>query len=358
MHLGAGQPVAGKKDYWGDALSSLEKHKQSRIKQELLNKEDLTSWPDIIAGICRREKDGRQAKERKLRFAGREIDLRKMMDSWTEFLDKIKQIGDVAANADPIHAGLPWAAVRFILTVSAIPCVPHMICWLYLTRQQAVIASKEQNAAIYVGIGRVLVLMNRGAAYELQLAQLDKDLLAASSSFEVSLIKLYARLLDFLASALLVQDKNALERTFYALWTPKDITSFSEQCIDLEKTLDIESGLIDKRGNRETSENVKILLNATKSLEKTATDTKALLEALRRERDDNTSALGWVSKLPVLDHHADAKNGRAPGTGQWVFRKPEFVGWDSTPKASFLWIHGIRKLYPGSEPPLLILAVF
>lgn len=136
--------------------------------------------------------------------------------------------------------------------------------------------------------------------------------MAASSNFEASLIKLYARLLDFLASALLVQDKNALERTFYVLWTPKDITSFGEQCIDLEKILDIESGLVDRGGNRETSENVKILLNATKSLEKIAMDTRALLEALRRERDD---ALGWVSKLPVLDHHADAKNGRAPGTG-------------------------------------------
>ena len=232
---------------------------------------------------------------------------------------------------------------------------------LYLTRQQVVIASKEQNAAIYVGIGRVLVLVNRGAAYELQLAQLDEDLLAASSNFEASLTKLYARLLDFLASALLVQDKNAIERTFYALWTPKDITSFGEQCIDLEKILDIESGLIDKRGNRGTSENVKILLNATKSLEKTATDTGALLKALRleeQERGDNTDALGWVSKLPVLDHHADAKNGRAPGTGQWVFRKPEFVGWDRTPKASFLWIHGIRKLYTSSKSLLDVLAVF
>jgi hypothetical protein len=117
-----------RKDYWGEALSSLEKHKQGRIKQELLNKEDLTSltsWPDIIAGMCRREQVGLQTKERKLRFAGREIDLRKMMDSWTEFLDKIKQIGDVAVDADPSHAGLPWAAVRFILTVRliAIPCV-------------------------------------------------------------------------------------------------------------------------------------------------------------------------------------------------------------------------------------------
>jgi hypothetical protein len=131
--------------------------------------------------------------------------------------------------------------------------------------------------------------------------------------------------------------------------------------MEIEKTLDIESGLIDRRRNRETSEDVKTLLNATQSLEKTATDTKALLRALRleeQEKDDNMYALDWVSELPVLDHHVDAKNGRAPGTGQWVFRKPEFVGWDSTPKASFLWIHGIRKSYTGSELLLRVFAVF
>jgi hypothetical protein len=61
-----------------------------------------------------------------------------------------------------------------------------------------VLASKEQSAAIYVGIGKVLVLMNRGAAYELQLAELDEKLLAASDNFERSLIKLYTGVLDFL----------------------------------------------------------------------------------------------------------------------------------------------------------------
>jgi len=209
-----------------------------------------------------------------------------------------------------------------------------------------VIATKEQSAAIYVGIGKVLVLMNRGAAYELQLAQLDEDLLAASRNFEASLIELYARLLDFLASALLVQDGNVLKRTFHALWTPEDITRFGERCIEVEKTLEIESGLIDRRRNREISENMKTLLSATEHFEKIVTDTPALLRALRleeQERDDNEGALDWVSKLPPFDHHEDAKNGRAPGTGQWVFRKPEFVGWDRSSRASFLWIHGIRK---------------
>jgi hypothetical protein len=224
-----------------------------------------------------------------------------------------------------------------------------------------VIASKEQSTAIYVGIGKVLVLMNRGAAYELQLAQLDDEFLVISASFESSLIELYALLLDFLASALLVQDKNAFERTLLALWTAKDITRFGEYCIEHEKKLEFESRLFDSKSNKETLENVKALLNATKSLEKTATDTRALIEAFRleeQERVDNACALSWVSKLPILDHHADAKSGRAPGTGQWVFRKPEFVGWDRTSKASFLWIHGIRKSYTGSEQPLGAFTVF
>jgi hypothetical protein len=224
-----------------------------------------------------------------------------------------------------------------------------------------VIASKEQSTAIYLGIGKVLVLMNRGAAYELQLAQLNDELLLASASLESSLISLYALVLDFLASALFVQDKNAFERTLSALWTQKDITRFGEDCIELEKNLEIESRLIDGKCNRETSEKVKTLLNAAKSLDKTATDTRALIEAFQleqQERDDNAYALSWVSKLPVLDHHADAKSGRAPGTGQWVFGKPEFVGWDRTSKASFLWIHGIRKSYTGSEQPLRAFAVF
>ncbi|PMD32025.1 hypothetical protein L207DRAFT_572327 [Hyaloscypha variabilis F] len=335
MQPGAGQQLGGRKDYWGDALASLEKRRQDRIKQELLCKEDPISWPDVISQICR-EQNGHQTRERKLRFAGREIDLRKMMDSWSEFLDKMRQVGNATIDVNHIHAGLPWAAVRLIL--------------------KAVIASKEQSAAIYIGIGKVLVLMNRGAAYELQLSQLDENLLAASRNFEASLIKLYAGLLEFLASALLVQDENALERTFHALWTPKDITRFGEHCIELEKALDFESQLIDRGRNKETSENVKMLLNSTKFLEKIITDTQTLLGAFKLEEQegcDNQDALHWVSKIPVLDHHSDAKSGRAPGTGQWVFEKPEFLGWDRTTNSSFLWIHGI----PGAGKTKLVSSV-
>lgn len=33
-------------------------------------------------------------------------------------VNKFKDVGDVAASYDPVHAALPWAAVRFLLEVS------------------------------------------------------------------------------------------------------------------------------------------------------------------------------------------------------------------------------------------------
>lgn len=53
-------------------------------------------------------------------FRGKTIVLRNVTDRITDWLEKFKTIGDVAVNADPLHAGLPWAAVRLLLQVSAV----------------------------------------------------------------------------------------------------------------------------------------------------------------------------------------------------------------------------------------------
>jgi hypothetical protein len=33
------------------------------------------------------------------------------------WLDRFKQVGDIAVNVDPIHAGLSWAGIRLLLEV-------------------------------------------------------------------------------------------------------------------------------------------------------------------------------------------------------------------------------------------------
>jgi hypothetical protein len=38
-------------------------------------------------------------------------------DKVVRLLDRFKAVGDIVANVDPVHVGLPWAGVRAILEV-------------------------------------------------------------------------------------------------------------------------------------------------------------------------------------------------------------------------------------------------
>lgn len=48
---------------------------------------------------------------------GHEIILKDQADKVVYWLDRFKAVGDVAVNADPVHAGLPWAGIRLLLEV-------------------------------------------------------------------------------------------------------------------------------------------------------------------------------------------------------------------------------------------------
>jgi hypothetical protein len=45
------------------------------------------------------------------------LNLQDEADKVIIWLDRFKQVGDVAANADPVTAGLPWAGIRLLLEV-------------------------------------------------------------------------------------------------------------------------------------------------------------------------------------------------------------------------------------------------
>jgi hypothetical protein len=57
------------------------------------------------------------AKGWKVRFRGRDYKLRAVAGNMAAWLRRYQGIGDVAVSFDPVHAALPWAAVRFIFQV-------------------------------------------------------------------------------------------------------------------------------------------------------------------------------------------------------------------------------------------------
>jgi hypothetical protein len=48
---------------------------------------------------------------------GRTVVLRDEADKVLAWLDRFKSVGDVIANVDPVHVGLPWAGIRMMLEV-------------------------------------------------------------------------------------------------------------------------------------------------------------------------------------------------------------------------------------------------
>jgi len=78
------------------------------------------SAPDILQQlIAVVEKKREECEENRWKFNinGRQIILRDVAQKVIIWLNKFKEIGDVAVNFDPVHAALPWAGVRFLLEV-------------------------------------------------------------------------------------------------------------------------------------------------------------------------------------------------------------------------------------------------
>jgi len=50
-------------------------------------------------------------------YNGREIYLQDQANKILQLLDRFKSVGDVVANVDSIHVGLPWAGIRALLEV-------------------------------------------------------------------------------------------------------------------------------------------------------------------------------------------------------------------------------------------------
>jgi len=64
-------------------------------------------------------KDIKEKIEQEINSKQHDSETRCFVEKTVSVLNKFLSVGDVAVNFDPIHAALPWAAVRFVLVVSS-----------------------------------------------------------------------------------------------------------------------------------------------------------------------------------------------------------------------------------------------
>ncbi|EFY94771.2 Ankyrin repeat-containing domain protein [Metarhizium robertsii ARSEF 23] len=109
--------VAEKEGKWTAALHALSDEERQLFQNLDAEKPALGILQYVLAATLKKKEDCLR-KRRKVRIPGREIVIRDVLDKLSAWVTKFISIGDIIVQYDPVHAALPWAAVRFVLQVA------------------------------------------------------------------------------------------------------------------------------------------------------------------------------------------------------------------------------------------------
>ncbi|KAF1994379.1 ankyrin [Amniculicola lignicola CBS 123094] len=320
------------KHFWGDALQQLAPEDRSLLLK-LVEQPPVNLYHTFEVLIQELEEKRKLCEAKRWTFSlgGHRYSIRKEAEKVVMWLDRFKQAGDVAVNADPVHAGLPWALFRILL--------------------QTAVSDHEQLGAVMLGIERVSYVLSRCKIYvELYFKVRQQETDAVRINLEEALTKLHVILLGFIVKALQVMNKSTIGRITNAFWRPEDIISFTNDCSAVEDHLqgavDGFERILSIRRHQDTLDGFQKLEQVLKDLSvlndsiscviSTLTDVWDVLSKERRGE-----VLHWTSSIPHEDHHTMAATGRTSGTAAWIYDRTEFKDWESSSSSKLLWLHGI-----------------
>ena len=110
------------RDLWEKARQRLSENDRKIIHDHVgsISAGDVTV-PNTLLEVAKEKQKICEDKRWNFEFGGRKIRLQNVADRVILWLDKFKTVVDVAINADPLHAGLPWAGIKFLLLVCNAP---------------------------------------------------------------------------------------------------------------------------------------------------------------------------------------------------------------------------------------------
>jgi len=101
-----------------DALKQLSHRDRATLQDHILpNSSDVNLALEQALAAAQEKQRHCLEKRWRVTFAGREFILKEEADKVICWLNRVKQVGDVVVNVDPVHAGLPWAGIRLLLEV-------------------------------------------------------------------------------------------------------------------------------------------------------------------------------------------------------------------------------------------------
>lgn len=159
---------------WKKAFNTLNEETKGILGQTTTHRRDILA---LVLEVAEERRATSLRKRWKFKRSNGEIIIvRDVLEKIVSWVDKFKTVGDVAAQFDPISVSLPWAAFRFLLTVT--------------------VNDVQQYGAMIHDLEAIARIITRYKEFEnLYLAKNS----ALQSSIESALVVLYAKVLLHMA---------------------------------------------------------------------------------------------------------------------------------------------------------------
>lgn len=326
--------------FWADALMALQPGERAIIQKYCStppkDAADLNKTLDGIVCIVKDQRSQSEAKQWTYTCKGKQVPVRNSAEHVIDWLNRFKRVGDIAANANPIYAGLPWAGISLLL--------------------EAATSEKQLLASLLSGLDRTLNIVRRCDVYnDLYLKSSSQS--RALSNFQDSLTMLYKKTFRFLAIALQNYERNTASRAWHAFWNPDEISSFENEfkqaegdvetaATNLDRTIRTQNLIQDEARSQTLADELKQL----RDLRIPLADVSSMVKDIRLRLTDGeiSEILYWTSNMPYKDHHSTAKLGRVENTGEWIFNHTIYEDWSMREETAILWVNGNREC---TKPP-------
>lgn len=100
---------------WAEALDLLDADDSERLR--LLTAERITVLDEVLVAAKDKQKQSQDKQWKYKKSDGTVGELRDVFDKMVKWLTKLQTLGDYGVQFDPTHLSVPWAAIKFFLTV-------------------------------------------------------------------------------------------------------------------------------------------------------------------------------------------------------------------------------------------------
>ena len=315
---------------WERAAKQLEDEEPSVFAalQELRKESSRTAkdMPSEISQIIEQHRNTMENKQSSLPFKvrGREVKIRAQLDILCKVLQIFNTVGTTLASLDPVHAGIPWTGVGFIV--------------------QGALSDSAQNVAAMEGLSQISSIVARYLGMEtIYLGVQDHSL---HEEFKKSLVDLYAGILKYQVAAACHCRRSTFSRFLRALPKVDDWAAMLQYVNEKDKVCKDLASVFDSLNHRAQN-------NTLQSIFEEQDKRLGVMQSMMRgnewesSRAKSARILSWICDyIPGRDHQ-DVMVHKKMGTqyahsGQWLLNHNAFLSWrfGKYQGLSTLWVYG------------------